>query len=107
MVKEKEKYIFSEYWESCTLFKGLTLKKIFMAALVAYRSSWARDSIQATAATYTTAVALPDPLIHGPHRAGEQTHASAVTWATAVGLNPLCHSGNSRSCFLFIYLFLK
>ena len=28
------------------------------------RSSWARDQIQATAVTYTAAVAMPDPLTH-------------------------------------------
>lgn len=37
---------------------------------MAYRSSWARDQIQAEAATYATAVATLDPY-------------------------PLCHSGNA------------
>ena len=33
-----------------------------MAAPTAYGSSWARDGFQATAVTYTAAVAMPDPL---------------------------------------------
>ena len=37
---------------------------IFLALLKAYGSSQARDGIQATAATYTTAAATPDPLTH-------------------------------------------
>ena len=35
-----------------------------MATLVAFGSSQARDWIQATAATYATAAATPDPLTH-------------------------------------------
>ena len=40
------------------------LKNIFMATLMAYESSQARARIQATAVTYTTAAAMPDPLTH-------------------------------------------
>ena len=32
----------------------------FLASLMAYESSWARDQIQATAATYAIAAATPD-----------------------------------------------
>ena len=39
---------------------------IFMAAPGAHGSSWARDRIQAAAATYAKAVAMPDPLTHCP-----------------------------------------
>jgi len=35
-----------------------------MAASTANGSSWARDGIPATAATYTTATAMLDPLTH-------------------------------------------
>jgi len=43
----------------------LTVVFVFsMAALLAYGSSWARDSMQATAATYPTAAAILDPLTH-------------------------------------------
>ena len=35
-----------------------------MAVPTAYGSSWARDWIQVTAATYATAVAIPDSLTH-------------------------------------------
>jgi len=44
------------------LFKIFFLN--FMATVAAFGSSWARDWIQATVATYTTAMATPDPLIH-------------------------------------------
>ena len=36
----------------------------FMAAPEAYGSSQTRDCIHATAGTYATAVAMPDPLTH-------------------------------------------
>ena len=40
------------------------LAYFFMAIPMAYVSSQARDWIQATAVTYTAAVATPDPLMH-------------------------------------------
>ena len=67
-----------------------------MAAPVAFRSSQARDQIQAAAATYTTAVAMPDPF-NPLGQIVDWTHASKATWAAAIGflLNPVHHSGNS------------
>ena len=47
-----------------------------------------------TAVTYAAAAAMLDPL--SPLcQAGNQTHASAVTWATVVRFLTHCHSGNS------------
>ena len=60
-----------------------------MAALVAYGSSWARDWIQAIVATYTTAAAMPDPLIHCGGWGLNLSFCSQI-------LNPLCYSGNSN-----------
>ena len=48
-----------------TWHSNFTIKKIvFYGYAVAYASSWARDWIWATAATYTTMVASLDPLTH-------------------------------------------
>ena len=49
---------------SCTLLFFSLWNFFFMAAPVAYGSSWARDGIQAAAVNYTAAVAMLDPLTH-------------------------------------------
>lgn len=47
------------------LFGWLVVVCMFcFASSMAYGSSWARDWIQATAASYATVVTMPDPLIH-------------------------------------------
>ena len=58
-------------------------------------SCWARDWIQATVATYTTAVAMPDPLTHcaGPG-------IKPASWHAEMPLILLCHSGNSHIIFI-------
>ena len=47
------------------------------AAPTVYGSSWARDGIQAAAATHTTATATP--ILNPLHQAGDWTFATAVT----------------------------
>ena len=50
---------------------------IFMVTPVAYGSSWARDGIQATAASYTAGAEPPDPF-KSVHQAGDGTQAAVV-----------------------------
>ena len=45
-------------------FLGCLLIFFLMAVLIGYGSSRARDQTQAVVATYTTGVAMPDPLTH-------------------------------------------
>ena len=70
----------------------------FMAASVVYRSSPARDQIQATAVTYTTAATMPDPLTHCS-RPGSNSclhrDLNCCSWI----LNPLRHGRNSKKIF--------
>lgn len=47
-----------------------------------YLSPWARNWIQATAATYSTAIATPDTLTHCWAR--DRIHASAAIWGATV-----------------------
>lgn len=59
-----------------------------------YLSPWARNWIQATAATYSTAIATPDTLTHcaGP---------GVVSTPQQQSEEPLCHSRNSRYSLFF------
>ena len=41
-------------------------------------SSWARDQIHASVATYAAAVAMADPLTQCAEPAGDETHAMAL-----------------------------
>ena len=60
-----------------------------MATLAAHRSSWARDWIWAAAATYTTAVAIPEDFLKLPFSAIKKStrsshHGSVVTNLTSI-----------------------
>ena len=72
-----------------------------MAAPAAYGSPQARDWIQATAVTYATAAATPDPSTHCT-RLGV---ASAVTQATAVGF--LIHCATAETPKQTFFLIIK
>ena len=60
-----------------------------MATPMAYGNSWARNWIQAAAAIYATASAMPDPLTYCS-RPGIKICVSVVTWATGVGFLTQC-----------------
>ena len=64
-----------------------------MAATRAYGSSWARYEILASALTYATAAAMPDPLTHC---AGLGIKPVPLQQPKLLKLvpNTLCHSGN-------------
>ena len=76
--------LFVSYKGLLSFFGGGHLQRILL-------SSQGRDRIWALATTYATAATL-DPLTH---YARDQTHASAATWATAVGFST--HSAHSRN----------
>ena len=70
------------------------LFSFLMATPTAYGSSPARDWIQGTTVTHTSAVAMPDLLTHcagleiGPGPPSKPSHCRQI-------LNPLCYRGNS------------
>ena len=53
-------------------------------------SSWAKDQTQAAVSIYTTAAAMPDPLIHC---AGLEIEPAS--WCRRDTANPMCYSRNS------------
>ena len=73
---------------------------IFMATPMAYESSQVRDWIWATAVTYATAAAMPDPLTYCT-RPGIEPHLHSSLRCCSQILNPPCHSGNSFSFYFF------
>ena len=86
---QKTIYIYNIYKLYLTLFFFFFF---FMAAPVAHGSSRARDGIQAADATYTAAVAIPDPITHCTWPGTDQSHCRQI-------LNQLCHGGNSQKCY--------
>ena len=58
--------IYTQEWTCWTI--GQLFFKNFMAMTLAYRSPRARDWVQATAVTYTTAAAKPNPLTYCTRR---------------------------------------
>ena len=67
-----------------------------MAIPTAYRSSQARNWIQAATGTYTAAAAMPDPLTHCARLRVEPT-----PWATAVGFLTHCTTVGTPEPFYF------
>lgn len=61
---------------------GQTPLFFVMTTYEKYLSPWARNWIQATAATYSTAIATPDTLTHCWAR--DRIHASAAIWGATV-----------------------
>ena len=73
------------------------VSSFFVATPTAYGSLQARDRIQATAATYTTATATLDPLTHCSR--GSNTHLQSHPSHCSQILNPMHHGGNSYIIF--------
>ena len=72
-----------------------------MAALSAYGSSQARDWIQAAAATYTTAVAMPNPF-NPLSQAGDPSHHSQILNPLHQGRSSMIHNFKSYTTFIII-----
>ena len=72
-----------------------------MAARMAYRSPQGRDWIWATAATYTAAVAMPDPF--DPLDGESNPHLHSNLRGCSQILNLLCHSENYYNFPLIYY----
>ena len=77
-------------FSNCTLLTKNNLKWIKHFFSLAVPTSWARDGIQATDETYTTAVAMLDPLTYC---AGPGMETVTITETSQI-INPLYHSGN-------------
>ena len=69
-----------------------------MAASVVYGSSWVRDWIWATAVTYATAAAKPDPLTSAPVQGLNLRLHSDLSYCSWI-LKSLCHNVNSMLLF--------
>ena len=65
---------------------------LFSLVLAAYGCSWARDQIQATAATYATAAAV---WILNPVHPALNLNLQSYRSCCSQDLNPLSHSGNA------------